>query len=93
MELVARPAGFEPATFGSGGYGREATRGGANTLPLCFRGKFANPRQPATAPSCIALSLVCPSSQTFRRAPLIQLQELAVNSWGPTADSPSPSVE
>jgi len=31
-----------------------------------------NPRQPATAPSCIALSLVCPPSQTFRRAPLIQ---------------------
>src|SRR5438128_10437870 len=52
---LARPAGFEPAAFGSGGSGQEATGGSVEPLPLillAFRQTPDNPKPPRDATRC-----------------------------------------
>jgi hypothetical protein len=58
MRQVARPAGFGPATFGSGET-RNGNAGGHLKPPaVCFQGVAAT-TQPATAPSRRGLSVIC----------------------------------
>ena len=64
---MARPAGLEPATFGSGGLGKEATGGSVEPRPPDFIDVRSHPRPPETTSNFCALSVVC---QSFRvRAP------------------------
>ena len=52
---LARPTGLEPVTFGSGGRGKEATRGSGEPLPPDFIHVPAtpdHPRPPRTSPQC-----------------------------------------